>query len=160
MESFLVKHRPCAIGPMVRNYQNKNIEDLCADVNQLLDLHRNTTLPHIPITCATNEIIESIEDFDGDEDNYSILQQCDERPLSASSESESHFEPVYDRLELLKHSLGNLQKALRSEDKAHARYSAARVRTSLQVLPQNILSCVRSDHYVHDWARDVSCMVV
>ena len=125
MESFLVKHQSCAIGPMVRNYQNKNIEDLYADVNQLLDLHRNMVLPHIPIICATNEIIESIEDFEGDEDNYLIPQQCDEHPLLASSESESHFEPVYDMLELLKHSLGkHVFESLKHDEKRLSEYGA------------------------------------
>ena len=58
--------------------------------------------------------------------------------------------PSENTLRRMRYSGKNLQKAPRSEDRAHARYSAARVRTSLQVLPQNILSCVRSDHYVYD----------
>ena len=110
MESFLVKHQSCNFSPMIRDYKNKNIENLYADVNELLN-SQNMVLHHIPIMCATNEIIEFIEDFEYDVDCtsdtlYDEQLLCDEHPLLESLESESRFESVYDTLEQLKHSLG------------------------------------------------------
>ena len=122
MESFLVKHQSCAISPMVRNYKNKNIEDLYADVNELLNL-RNTVLTHLPITCATDEIIKYIDDLDDDEDVYSIQPQCDEHPLMLF-ESELHFKPVHETLELLKTSLGkHVFESLRYNENRLSDYS-------------------------------------
>ena len=104
MKSFIEKHQSCNITSMIKNYENKNIEDLYSDVDELLN-SQNMVLHHIPIMCATNEIMASIEDWEGDE-NYLFRTQCNEHLLLESRESESRFESVYDTLEQLKHSLG------------------------------------------------------
>lgn len=104
MDTFISKHQSCSLESMVREYGNKNIEDLYSDVNKLLDLRKNMVLSHIPILCATDEVIGCLEE---EKDEYYTPQTpCDEHPLLESLHSESCFESVYDMLDELKHSLG------------------------------------------------------
>ena len=110
MTSFIDQHRTCNIGSMIKNYNKRNIEDLYSDVNELLSLHKNMVLPHIPILCATDKVIDNIADWDNVDHTSQTLSDeqllCDEHPSLESSQSESYFESVHNMLEHLKHSLG------------------------------------------------------
>ena len=110
MTSFIDQHRTCNIGSMIKNYNKKNIENLYFDVNELLSLQKNMVLPHIPILCATDGVIDCIEDWDNVDRTSQTLSDeqllCDEHPSLESSQSESYFESVHNMLEHLKHSLG------------------------------------------------------
>ena len=110
MTSFIDQHLTCNIGSMINNYSKRNIEDLYSDVNELLSLQKNMVLPHVPILCATDRVIDNIADWDNVDHASQTLSDeqilCGEHPSFESSQSESYFEPVHEALNDLKHSLG------------------------------------------------------
>ena len=146
MKSFIEKHRSCNIGSIAKNYEKKNIENLYADVNELLNSH-NMVLPHIPITCAANKMPELIEACE-DNGKYPLQPTCDEHPLSMSLESASHFESVQNMLEQLKHSLGkHVFESLKYDKNRLSDYGIVTIKNSsghVQIFWQDTSGCQES----------------
>ena len=142
MTQFLNGHQSCNISSIIMNYENKNIEDLYSDINQLLELRTNGVLPHLPIACANDDMIDYIHQMEDDEYD-SIQSQCNEHPHLNTIKNEPYFDLIQNTLKRLKNSLGqHVFESLKYDEKRLFEYCTVikRLRAVTNNRPMEIIT--------------------
>ena len=76
MGGKLMKHQNCVFGPILRQYDKNDIEDLYGDIKSLLDLKSNKVLAELPAACAGKRVLDVA--LDEKEDGPFLIMDCKE----------------------------------------------------------------------------------
>ena len=122
MDGMLAKHQNCVFGPILRQYEGSDIEDLYGDIRSLLDLKSNKVLAELPIACAGNPVLDVVQDKEKDEPFFKI--DCKEHArLGRYENTPNLFEPPLEQLEALQLAARNYMfDAIRTDPKRFAEY--------------------------------------
>ena len=100
MAGMIVKHRDCVFGPILRRYENDDIEKLYGDVRTLLDLKDNKVLADLPIACAGKPVLNITQNEEDDTPFFQL--ECKEHAqLGTGGDTLDWFEPTFEQLEAL-----------------------------------------------------------
>lgn len=122
MDGMLMKHQNCVFGPILRQYEGSDIEDLYGDIKSLLDLKSNKVLAKLPIACAGNPVLDVIQDEEKDGSFFKM--NCKEHARLGRCENNLDlFEPPLEQLKALQLAARNYMfDAIRTDPKRFAEY--------------------------------------
>ena len=125
MDGMLAKHQNCVFGPMLRQYEKDDIEDLYGDIKALLDLKSNKVLTELPIACAGNPVLNVVQN---EEEDMPLSQlDCKEHAQLGMHEIDpALFKPTFEQLEALQLAARNYMfDTIRTDSKRSVGYEKA-----------------------------------
>ena len=122
MDGMLAKHQNCVFGPILRQYEESDIEDLYGDIKSLLDLKSNKVLAELPIACAGNPVLDVAKDKE-ESTSFSQMDCKDHAQLGMHEIDPALFEPTFEQLEALQLAARNYMfDAIRTDPKRFTEY--------------------------------------